>query len=204
MESRESVRAWAPLDEGRLQRELVGSGVCSRVVRVDSTGSTTADLVEAARREDFAQQWPHASVLTSEEQTAGTGRTGRAWASPRGSSLSTSVVLRPSLPASQRHWLSLVSGLALVQTLEEDYGLDASLKWPNDVLIGAARDEPGRKIAGSAAVAPRCAGRCHRRLRHQRPAGRGGPAHRDRRIPAARESGSSVRRREDRPPHCVA
>lgn len=143
-----------PLDEPRLQAELVEAGVCSRLVRTESTTSTTADLVRAAHGADFAELWPDFAALTAEEQTAGTGRTGRSWSSPRGTSLSTSLVLRPTLPPEQRHWLSLVSGLALVQALREDHGVDASLKWPNDVLIGVGEGSPGRKIAGSAAVIP--------------------------------------------------
>lgn len=65
------------------------------------------------------------------------------------------LVGAPPGPApEQRHWLSLVSGLALVQALREEHDVDASLKWPNDVLIGVGEDASGRKIAGSAAMIP--------------------------------------------------
>ncbi|WP_147102917.1 biotin--[acetyl-CoA-carboxylase] ligase [Nesterenkonia populi] len=142
------------LDEARLRRELVDAGVCGRLVRTESTASTTADLAKAAQQSGFAEVWPDFSALTAEKQTAGTGRTGRSWSSPRCTSLSTSLVLRPALPPEQRHWLSLVSGLALVQALREEHDVDASLKWPNDVLIGVGEDASGRKIAGSAAMIP--------------------------------------------------
>ncbi|WP_120003606.1 biotin--[acetyl-CoA-carboxylase] ligase [Nesterenkonia muleiensis] len=140
------------LDEDLLHQRLVASGLYSRLSRLRATGSTNADLLAAAEEPDFDIKWPHLSVLTAEEQTGGRGRLARAWSSPRGSSLSTSVVLRPSLPIEQRHWLSLAAGLALVEVLEER-GVEAALKWPNDVQVA------GRKIAGIlAAVPPRSPG----------------------------------------------
>lgn len=135
------------LDESLLRTRLVDSGLYSTVERVDSVSSTNQMLLEAAAAEGFDQQWPHGSVLTAEEQTAGRGRLGRAWSSAPGATLSTSLVLHPSLPADQRHWLILAAGLALVSTLRER-GIAASLKWPNDVLIG------GQKIAGLLGVVP--------------------------------------------------
>lgn len=140
------------LDEELLHQRLVTSGLYSRLSRVGATCSTNADLLAAAEEPDFDITWPHLSVLTAEEQTGGRGRLARTWASPRGSSLSTSVVLRPRLPIGQRHWLSLTAGLALVAVLGER-GVAASLKWPNDVHVA------GRKIAGIlAAVPPRSPG----------------------------------------------
>lgn len=136
-----------PLDEELLHTRLVESGQVPRLVRVESTGSTNADLVDAADSAEFGQQWPHLSVLTAEEQKGGRGRQVRAWSSPRGASLSTSVVLRPALPLEQRHWLTLATGLALIEALGKR-GLPAALKWPNDVHVN------GRKIAGILAVVP--------------------------------------------------
>lgn len=135
------------LDEALLHQHLVETGRYARLSRVQSTGSTNADLLEAAQSPDFDESWPHLSVLTAEEQTGGRGRLARSWSSPKSTSLSTSVVLRPTLPAEQRHWLSLAAGCALVQTLRAR-GLPAGIKWPNDVQIA------GRKVAGILAAVP--------------------------------------------------
>lgn len=135
------------LDEALLRHRLVETGPYARLSRVQATGSTNADLLAAAQRPDFHEAWPHLSVLTAEEQTGGRGRLARAWSSPSGTSLSTSVVLRPSLPVEQRHWLSLTAGCALVETLR-GRGLPAGIKWPNDVHIA------GRKVAGILAAVP--------------------------------------------------
>lgn len=135
------------LDEKLLQRRLIGTGLYASLTRVESTGSTNAELVAAAQSPDFAAQWPHLSVLTAEEQTGGRGRLGRTWSSPRGAALSTSILLRPTMPRSQWHWLSLAAGLALVRALNA-YKVPAALKWPNDVHV------QGRKIAGLLAEVP--------------------------------------------------
>ena len=135
------------LDEKLLHSRLVEPGLIARLVRVESAGSTNAELDEAAKAEDFAQKWPHLSVLTAEEQTSGRGRMSRTWQSPKGSTLSTSILLRPTLPKDQWHWLNLAAGLALVTALQ-GHGVPAALKWPNDVEVA------GRKIAGMLAVVP--------------------------------------------------
>ena len=139
-----------PLDEDFLRRRLVQQGPFARLERVESIASTNARLVEelsdtpgvSAGRAGAESEWPHLSVLTAEEQTGGSGRLGRSWASPRYSSLSTSIVLRPALPGQDLAWISLLAAAALTEVLREELGLDAQLKWPNDVHIH------GRKISG--------------------------------------------------------
>lgn len=81
-------------------------------------------------------------LIVAEQQTAGRGRRGRSWASPFGENLYYSLVLRVSGGMRQLEGLSLVVGLALLQTLRELGVEDAGLKWPNDLLVG------GRKVAG--------------------------------------------------------
>ena len=83
---------------------------------------------------------PEGAVAVSEHQTSGRGREGRRWEDAPGRALLLSVLLRP--PAgSQTQELSLVAGLAVAETVEEARD-HASLKWPNDVLLG------GGKVAG--------------------------------------------------------
>jgi BirA family biotin operon repressor/biotin-[acetyl-CoA-carboxylase] ligase len=124
---------------------LAATGI-AKVVVVDSTGSTNADLLRAVSVEPT--EWPDMSVLTAEYQSAARGRLDRRWEAPPLSSVSVSLVLRPAnaegrpLPTHTYSWLSLLGALALRETLRETAGIPAELKWPNDVL---AR---GRKIAG--------------------------------------------------------
>lgn len=157
--------ALPPLDEGLLARRLLtdAGGAYSRIQRMDSVGSTNQWLTQALTAEATEQRgtaWPHLSVLTAEEQTSGRGRLGRAWSSPKGASLSSSIVLRPQLDPAHLGWLSMLAGRALVDTLRQDCGLDAEgqraiLKWPNDVQVTQA-EGPAKKISGilAAAVSP--------------------------------------------------
>jgi BirA family transcriptional regulator, biotin operon repressor / biotin---[acetyl-CoA-carboxylase] ligase len=106
---------------------------------VPSTGSTNADLL--ARAADPGS--PEGQVLVAEEQTAGRGRLGRSWSSVPGASLTFSVLLRPAtVPAARRGWLTLLAGVAVASAVRSVAGVDAMLKWPNDVLAG------DRKLAG--------------------------------------------------------
>ena len=94
-------------------------------------------------------------MLVAEEQTAGRGRLGRSWSSVPGASLTFSVLLRPApVPAGRRGWLPLMTGVAVASAVRSvtdrggsgaggsGVGVDAVLKWPNDVLVG------DRKLAG--------------------------------------------------------
>lgn len=137
----------SPLNRQALadQDFLAATGIAKMVV-VDSTGSTNADLLRAVTVEP--SEWPDFSVLTAEYQTAARGRLDRSWEAPPLSSVSVSIVLRPMnaegrpLPTHTYSWLSLLAALALRETLLETAGIPAVLKWPNDVLVR------GRKIAG--------------------------------------------------------
>ena len=75
-------------------------------------------------------------------QTAGRGRRGRSWSSPKGSSLYLSLLLRPDLPPQNASSLTLVMGMSVAEALRKDPGLDVRIKWPNDIVIS------GRKVCG--------------------------------------------------------
>jgi BirA family biotin operon repressor/biotin-[acetyl-CoA-carboxylase] ligase len=109
------------------------------VEAVDATGSTNADLAVRARA--GAPGW---QALVAGEQTAGRGRLTRAWSSPQGTSISLSVLLRPTRPISEWGLIPLITGLGVARAVES-LGAQAVLKWPNDVLL-PADDE--RKVCG--------------------------------------------------------
>lgn len=82
---------------------------------------------------------PEGTVVLAGRQTAGRGRLGRSFVSPRGG-LYLTVVLRPALEHIRP--LPIVAALAVARGLEQVAGLRTALKWPNDVLVG------GRKVCG--------------------------------------------------------
>lgn len=78
---------------------------------------------------------PEGTTVMAWEQTAGRGRHGRGWHSPRGAGLYHSIILRPPIPPAEAPLLGLVAAIAVAETIREDYHLPADIKWPNDVLI---------------------------------------------------------------------
>ncbi|WP_349828734.1 biotin--[acetyl-CoA-carboxylase] ligase [Brevibacterium litoralis] len=87
--------------------------------------------------------WPDFSVYGTAHQTAGHGRLDRVWDTPAHTCLTFSVPVRvpADYPVDRIGWLPLVTGGAVTAALRE-LGVDAGLKWPNDVLVS------GRKICG--------------------------------------------------------
>ncbi|MGA0877997.1 MAG: biotin--[acetyl-CoA-carboxylase] ligase [Ilumatobacteraceae bacterium] len=112
---------------------------------VESTGSTNADLMEAALR-----QGPHGLVLVADHQTAGRGRLDRTWEAPHGVNLLMSILIR-TVPTSPHHLTQAVAIAAAEAcegvAAERGRSIRVDLKWPNDVLID------GRKVAGILASA---------------------------------------------------
>lgn len=138
-----------------------GNSPFSRLVTVPVTGSTQDDL-RGALTGGGAGSWPHLSALRALRQTAGRGRSGRAWVTPDDGALAllVSVVLRPLVPADRLAWLPLLAGLAVRDALTpfvEGLPWQLGTKWPNDVVAVAENPSavpavPGwagtRKIAG--------------------------------------------------------
>jgi BirA family transcriptional regulator, biotin operon repressor / biotin---[acetyl-CoA-carboxylase] ligase len=109
---------------------------------------TTSTNDEAKRAAKLGA--PHGSTWLAESQTAGRGRQGRAWFSPRGENLLFSVLLRLDAPATRLPLISLAAGLAVAEAAAKaGAGQDVRIKWPNDVVVlrGGA-DAPWRKLAG--------------------------------------------------------
>jgi BirA family biotin operon repressor/biotin-[acetyl-CoA-carboxylase] ligase len=87
-----------------------------------------------ARARDLAAEGETDVAVVANEQTGGRGRLDRAWHSPPGSIL-LSVLCRPDLPPAHAPALTLAAAVAVTETARE-HGVDAGIKWPNDVLVG--------------------------------------------------------------------
>lgn len=85
---------------------------------------------------------PEGAVAVADHQTEGRGRLGRRWEAPPATSLLVSILLRPPAPPTRLPELSIVAAEAVAETIEAVTGLEATVKHPNDVLVG------GRKVAG--------------------------------------------------------
>jgi BirA family biotin operon repressor/biotin-[acetyl-CoA-carboxylase] ligase len=103
---------------------------------VDETGSTNADLLARhAAGEDI-----RGAVLLAEHQSAGRGRNGRSWSAPARSQIALSIgVDADGVPPAGWGWLPLLTGVALVDAVRTSTGIEAGVKWPNDVLVGIGK-----------------------------------------------------------------
>jgi BirA family transcriptional regulator, biotin operon repressor / biotin---[acetyl-CoA-carboxylase] ligase len=109
-----------------------------RVIAYETVGSTNDTARQLAREGAL-----DGTCVWALEQTAGRGRRGRLWSSPRGN-LYASLILRPACPLRRAAQLGFAAALAVSDALRDlvpDLGSPAC-KWPNDVLIA------GKKVAG--------------------------------------------------------
>lgn len=123
------------MDKETLQRDLQTHIFAQKLIVYDVTDSTNTRLKEMLSIQVLAE----GTVLIAQQQTAGRGTGGRVWESANSESLLMSLVLQ--MPLRQQP-LSFLPAIALVRTLRQFDGIEAHLKWPNDVLVGK------RKLAG--------------------------------------------------------
>jgi BirA family biotin operon repressor/biotin-[acetyl-CoA-carboxylase] ligase len=106
---------------------------------ISSTNDVAARLAERGGEEGV--------LVVADGQTAGRGRRGRDWSSPRGVGIYATVILRP--PAAVVPLVTIAAGVALADGIESATGLRVLLKWPNDVIVdGESRSATPRKVAG--------------------------------------------------------
>ena len=98
---------------------------------IDSTNARARDLAVDGRAN---------VVVLADAQTGGRGRLDRGWSSPSGG-IWLSILSRPQVPPAQAPAYTLAAAVATARAVH-DAGVDASIKWPNDVLVG------DRKLAG--------------------------------------------------------
>ncbi|NLC43740.1 MAG: biotin--[acetyl-CoA-carboxylase] ligase [Clostridiales bacterium] len=106
-----------------------------RALEVHETISSTN-----SRAKELAQSGAaHGTLVVAERQSSGRGRLGRSWESPEGLGLWMSLILRPSFPPRFAPRMTVLAGLAVVQAISRITGLEAFIKWPNDIIINSKK-----------------------------------------------------------------
>lgn len=110
----------------KLATRLLGHQIYSYQA-ISSTNDTAYRMAEEGAAEGI--------VIVSEQQTAGKGRIGRRWTSPKGG-IYLSLILRPSMMPTEVSKLTLVAAVSVAETLRDIAAINCSIKWPNDILVG--------------------------------------------------------------------
>ena len=100
----------------------------------DSTNIRAKELAEAGH--------PSGTLVVADRQEAGRGRRGRSWDSPAGTGIFMTLLLKPEINPNNASMLTLVAAMAVARAMEPITGMQAQIKWPNDIVLG------GKKVCG--------------------------------------------------------
>lgn len=95
--------------------------------KTDSTNLRIRELAETGAEEGV--------IALAKEQSAGKGRRGRTWDSPKGDNLYMSILLRPHIDPSMASMLTLIMAYSVAVVLQKQFGTKTQIKWPNDLVL---------------------------------------------------------------------
>ena len=119
------------LSKYELESRLATNWLGKEIVYKEITKSTNSDVRRMA--EDGAD---NGLLVVADSQTQGKGRRGRTWESPKGENLYFSMLLKPDFAPDKASMLTLVAAYSVARVIREKTGLDAKIKWPNDIVVG--------------------------------------------------------------------
>jgi BirA family biotin operon repressor/biotin-[acetyl-CoA-carboxylase] ligase len=119
------------------QLQLATQYIGRRTLFFENTDSTNGQLWSHA-----GDRANHGLALLAGAQSAGRGQHGRHWHSPAGSSVLLSVLLFPPPRLRRPALLTAWAAVSVCELVRESIGLQAKIKWPNDVLV------QGKKVCG--------------------------------------------------------
>ncbi len=122
------------LSSSEIASRLTTKWAGQKLYYYDETDSTNIDAKRCA--EEGA---PHGTTVIANMQTAGRGRRGRMWQSPPGSAVYMTIMLKPDFAPDKASMLTLVMALSVADAIAETIGLQAGIKWPNDVVVNSKK-----------------------------------------------------------------
>jgi len=125
--------------EDSLSPAAITNGLATRFIGQEVTCYPSLPSTNDVAKRRAKEGDKEGTVIITEEQTAGRGRIGRSWLTPRGS-IALSIILYP--PLAYLPSLIMVASLAVAYSIEQVTNLKVQLKWPNDVLLN------GKKVCG--------------------------------------------------------
>jgi BirA family biotin operon repressor/biotin-[acetyl-CoA-carboxylase] ligase len=116
------------LDADRIKKDLVTNWLGRNLLILAEASSTNAVALSSISQQQSG------SVILAETQKEGRGRLSRSWASPPGG-IWMSLVLRPDIPLSRVYRINMAASVSICRAISQQLGLQAGIKWPNDILI---------------------------------------------------------------------
>lgn len=117
----------------RLHSEWMGHK-CIHLTSIDSTNNYARKIAEEGALAG--------TLVVADEQTAGKGRRGRSWETPDHVNIMMTLLLRPRIHPGPAPRMTLLMAMAAAQSIRAETGLEAFIKWPNDVVLN------GKKVCG--------------------------------------------------------
>lgn len=130
--------------ENKQGTELISSSgkeepnIIPNVKIVSESISTNSEMKEMLKAEEL----PAGTLLLTDFQTAGRGRQGKSFYSPKGMGLYFSILTRPGQNQGNAILITTHAAVAVVRTIQELYGIELSIKWVNDLFY------QGKKVCG--------------------------------------------------------
>ena len=134
------------LDREQIAAKLTTQWAGRPLLYKEETGSTNDDIFALA-----AEGYPHGTLVIASRQSAGKGRRGRTWISPKDGNVYMSILLKPDLPPDVTPMLTVVMALSVYQASLDIAGAQAAspdfqpagtdarchfgIKWPNDIVV---------------------------------------------------------------------
>jgi len=112
-----------------IKKVFKGDIIGKEIIFYDVTTSTNDIVME------MGQGWEEGTVVIADAQTHGRGRFSRDWVSPPGVNLYFTVLLKPPFAPKDAPFITLMAAVAVASAIREYTGVDAVIKWPNDIVI---------------------------------------------------------------------
>ncbi|EUJ38031.1 biotin--[acetyl-CoA-carboxylase] ligase [Brochothrix campestris] len=125
------------ISENELYLGLKTTVIGQKIVYHPETSST-----QLIAQQLLHQGTPEGTLVVTNFQTAGRGRLSRVWLSQPGDNIAMSLILKPQLSMQQFPQLTFLASVSIVAAIKEVVGIDAQIKWPNDIFID------GKKVCG--------------------------------------------------------
>lgn len=125
------------LSKNELESLRKTTWIGQRIESFTVTGSTNTEAMQLGE-----QGAPHGTLVVADRQESGKGRRGRVWQTPGGVAIAMSILLRPDIAVVNAPMLTIVAALSVAKGIADVTGLDAEIKWPNDIVLH------GKKLVG--------------------------------------------------------